>query len=179
MDAVAYSKDEHAHEHPLFHLLGNHDVYFNGWNDFMEHIGPSTYWFEVRFNSGADLYIALDTASGTLGGKQTEWLEKFLENEREKYRYCIILSHTNFFYTDKCQVSTVNMPIDETLSLSRLLATYNVNLVLQRHNHFREDRIYDNVRYIVIGAIGDETKAPEYLKIKVQASGMTYDWILL
>ena len=71
------------------------------------------------------------------------------------------------------------MPIDETLSLSRLLATYNVNLVLQRHNHFREDRIYDNVRYIVIGAIGDETKAPEYLKIKVQVSGMTYDWILL
>ena len=71
------------------------------------------------------------------------------------------------------------MPIDETLSLSRLIATYNVNLVLQGHNHFREDRIYDNVRYTVIGAIGDETKAPEYLKIKVQASGMTYDWILL
>lgn len=55
---------------PIFSIIGNHDLFFSGWDDFRELLGPSVYWFEVDYGSGRDLFIALDSASGTLGGKQ-------------------------------------------------------------------------------------------------------------
>ena len=179
MKAVAYSENRHLHEHPLFHVLGNHDVYFNGWEDFSRSIGPSVYWFEARFTAGADLYISLDSANGTLGGKQTKWLKSFLAEKRKNYRHCFILTHTNFFYTDCSQASSGNLPLDETLGLIDLFDKHDITLVLQGHDHTREDLKCGNVRYTVIGSISDKVKKPEFLKIRVSGKNVAYDWVLL
>lgn len=179
LEALRYSPDRHSYNHKLFHVLGNHDLFFKGWQDFKECVGPSTFWFEVVFPEGKDLYITLDTATGSLGRKQTEWLKSFLGNNRERYRHCILLTHTNFFYTDKTQGSSGNMPVEESFALIDLLGRNNVTLVLQGHDHFREDLTYDDVRYTVLGTIRDEIQSPEYLKIAVNQNGIELDWQLI
>ena len=174
--ASEYDAEKHSFNHKIYHVLGNHDTYFGGWDKFKSLIGPSVYWFEAVFQSGKDLYIALDTATGTLGGKQTEWLKSFLSENRSKYRYCFIVTHTNFFYTDNSQVSSGNMPLEESFALIELLARHKVNLVLQGHDHYREDLTYKNVRYTVLGTIKDESDSPEYLKVSVSNEKISYIW---
>lgn len=176
MDALSYRPEKHSCNHKIYHVLGNHDIYFNGWEDFREVVGPSVYWFEVVFDAGKDLYISLDTANGSLGSKQTEWFKSFLASNRQNYRHCVILTHTNFFYTDNSQVSSGNMPIEESLALVDFLGRHDVSLVLQGHDHFREDLTFDNVRYTVLGAIKDGVEAPEYLKINVKEEDISLDW---
>ncbi len=176
LDALAYSPEKHSHEFRIFHVLGNHDIYFDGWKSYKELIGPSVYWFEVMFPEGKDLYICLDTANGTLGRKQTEWFKTFLEKNRSGYRHCIILTHTNLFYTDNSQNSSGNMPLEETYALMDFLGRHKVSLVLQGHDHYREVLDYDHVRYVVIGAISDKCDSPEYLRIEASSEGMTLDF---
>ena len=179
LEALAYNPDRHAYDHEIYHVLGNHDLFFKGWTNFKELIGPSVFWFEVSFASGKDIYISLDTATGTLGRKQTEWFRSFLTEKREDYRHCIILTHTNLFYTDNSQSSSGNMPMEEVYSLLDFLGKHKVSLVLQGHDHYREDLTYDNVRYTVLGTIKDESDSPEYLKLNVSDEGITFDWQLI
>lgn len=179
LDALSYDPERHSCDPRIFHILGNHDVFFNGWEEFKELIGPSVYWFEVAFTGGKDLYISLDTATGTLGRKQTQWLRGFLEKNRSSYRHCVILTHTNFFYTDTSQVSSGNMPIEESISLIDLLGRHNVSLVLQGHDHFREELIYENVNFTVLGAIADKVNSPEYLRVEVTPERIGLDWQLI
>lgn len=176
LNAVKYNPDSHSYDYKLYHVLGNHDLFFNGWIQFRENVGPSVYWFEVEFPGGKDLYITLDTATGTLGRKQTVWFKSFLSENRDKYRHCVVMTHTNFFYTDNSQTSSGNMPIEESFSLIDFLGKHDVSLVLQGHDHYREDLNYDNVRYVVIGTIRDESESPEYLKIKVSPGKLELDW---
>lgn len=179
LEALSCDPERHACDHKIFHLLGNHDIYFNGWDNFKELIGPSVYWFEVVFPEGKDLYISLDTATGTLGKKQTEWFRTFLEKNRSRYRHCVILTHTNFFYTDNSQTGSGNMPIEESISLIDFLGRQNVSLVLQGHDHYREEIIYGNVSYMVLGAIADRIKSPEYLRVEATPEGMDLDFQLM
>ena len=142
-------------------------------------IGPSVFWFEAKFAEGKDLYISLDSATGTLGSKQTKWFKSFLSENRAKYRHCVILTHTNFFYTDNSQTGSGNMPFEESLALIDFLGKQNVSLVLQGHDHSREDLMYDNVRYVILGAIHDKADAPEYLKIDVNNEGLTLSYKMI
>ena len=71
------------------------------------------------------------------------------------------------------------MPIEQVYLLLDLLGKHNVTLVLQGHDHYREDLTYDNVRYTVLGTIKDESNAPEYLKLNVSESGISFDWQIL
>ena len=179
LEALAYYPERHAFDYKIFHVLGNHDIFFKGWDDFKEKIGPSVYWFEVIFPGGKDLYMTLDTANGTLGSRQTRWFKEFMENNRATYRHCIILTHTNLFYTDNSQTSSGNMPIEESYSLIDFLGRHDVSLVLQGHDHYREDITFQDVRYAVVGAIKDKSTEPEYLKVMAGPGGIEFDWQLI
>lgn len=174
--ALEFDPQRHTYDHRIFHLLGNHDVYFNGWVDFKRLIGPSVYWFEVAFPGGKDLFICLDTATGTLGRDQTEWFRSFLASNRSNYRHCFILTHMNLFYTDGSQRTSGNMPIEETFALVDFLGRQRVTLVLQGHDHHREELSYGGVEYRVLGAIADKADNPEYLKVNVSPQGVELEW---
>lgn len=179
LEALSYDRTRHIYEHPVFHVLGNHDAYFNGWEDYKELIGPSVYWFETVFPGGTDLYIVLDTATGTLGTKQTRWLKGFMEKNRAGYRHCVILTHTNFFYTDNSQTSSGNMPIEESFALIDFFGQHDVTLVLQGHDHYREELTYKDVNYTVVGAIADRVDNPEYLKVEATPLGVDLSWQIM
>ena len=176
LDAITHKPDVQKYPTPIFSVIGNHDLYFSGWEDFRELIGPSVFWFEVKHSGGKDIFISLDTASGTLGSKQTKWLHEFLAKERGKYRHCIVVTHTNLLYTDRSQNSSGNMPMEETQALLELFGEYNVLLCLQGHDHHREDITFDGVRYTIVGTIRYEVEKPEYLCIRVSKNGAEYDW---
>lgn len=161
---------------PIFSVLGNHDLYFSQWNDFRDLVGPSVYWFEVVFGSGKDIFISLDTASGTLGNRQMEWLGEFLAKQRSSYRHCIIITHTNIFYNDNSQVTSGNLPLDETMALLDLFDRHDVLLCLQGHDHHRDDLVFRGVRYTIVGTIRDEFPDPEYLCVRISAENIEYEW---
>lgn len=66
--------------------------------------------------------------------------------------------------------------IDESMALIDFLGKHQVTLVLQGHDHHREDLIFDNVRYTVVGTIRGESDAPEYLKVHVMDDGIHLEW---
>ena len=68
------------------------------------------------------------------------------------------------------------MPIEESIRLIDFLDRQDVSLVLQGHDHYREDLTYGQVRYIVLGAIHDGIEAPEYLKVNVTEDKIDLEW---
>ena len=176
LEAFEYAPDRHAYNHTIFHIVGNHDLYFDGWDDFKELVGPSVYWFEVVFPGGKDLFISLDTATGTLGNKQIKWLKSFLSENRANYRHSFILTHVNIFNTDNTQKTSGNLPLEETYALLDLFRSHNMSLVLQGHDHYREELTYNKIRYVVLGTIKDACDEPEYLKVGVNQEGINLDW---
>ena len=56
-------------------LAGNHDLYFNQWHEYYELFGSSTYFFIVKTPNTSDLFIALESTTGSLGKLQKEWLD--------------------------------------------------------------------------------------------------------
>ena len=176
IEGIKFVEGIQAVDKPIFSIIGNHDLYFNGWNDFYKYLGASVYWFEVEYAEGRDLFIALDSASGTLGKKQIKWLKELLAAKRDKYRHCVVLTHTNLFYTDNSQQGSGNMALEETALLTQLFARNRVTLCLQGHDHYREDLMLDGVRYTIVGTIRDDVANPEYLIIRMSNSGVEYTW---
>lgn len=177
LESIEYSPEKHRYDYPIFNVLGNHDLFFDGWPEHFSLIGPSVYWFEVKFSGGSDLFLVLDSATGTLGTKQTKWLKGFLADSRHKYRHCIVSKHTNLFNTDNSQATSGNMPLEESFGLLELFGKHNVTLVLQGHDHHREDLFYDGVRYTIVGTIKDSCEEPEFLKVRVNSEGVDFEWV--
>lgn len=177
VEAIDHLADTQASPTPIFSVLGNHDLYFSQWDKFRELVGPSVYWFEVAHPAGKDIFISLDTASGTLGIRQTEWLREFLAHNRQSYRHCVIITHTNIFYNDNSQNTSGNLPLDETMLLLDLFDKHDVLLCLQGHDHHRDDLTFRGVRYTIVGTLRDEAEAPEYLTIRISADALHYNWV--
>ena len=133
----------------------------------------------MEFPSGRDLFLALDTASGTLGRGQYRWLYDLLTTLRSHYRHCVILTHTNLFYTDTSQAGSGNMPLEETLALLECFAEHRVSLVVQGHDHVREEVCFGEVNYLVIGTIRQESDHPEYLRLNLSDRGVEWQWKVL
>ena len=161
---------------PIFSLLGNHDLYFSQWHDFRDLVGPSHYWFEVSHSAGKDIFLALDTASGTLGVRQMGWLREFLAQHRDDYRHCIVVTHANIFYNDNSQRTSGNLPLDETMELLDLFDNHDVLLCLQGHDHHRDDLSFRGVRYTIVGTLRDEYPKPEYLCVRISGNDIEYQW---
>lgn len=162
----------------IYYCAGNHDVYFKQWKECLSHIKTSTYWFEVVTPSGfRDLYVALDSSSGTLGVKQREWLENLLaQKSKEDFRNIIVFTHTHFFKKDSSQGHTSNFNLEETYDLADLFARYGVDLVLQGHSHSRDITVFKGVTYLRLDAIEDHYPNAFYTIITV-GDEFRYDFI--
>ena len=160
-------------------VAGNHDIYFDQWAEYFNLFGSSTYYFIVKTPTASDLFIALETASGTLGKSQKKWLEDILEEKRSQHRYCFILTHTNFFDRDMSQFPTGNYSIEETAMLTDLFTKHNVNLVICGHDHQNENYKFNNVTYLVLDDIQDLDTEPTYFVIDIKGDSITFERTLL
>lgn len=152
---------------PGFVIAGNHDLFYGNWPAWREAFHTSTYYYFVSTPSSKDLFIMLDSANGTLGEIQKQWLEDLLSKEREGCRHCFVSVHTNILKTDSTQFPSTNFTLDETWFLLDLMTRNRVDVMFAGHDHYRDDTAFNGVRYITLDDIKDNTSHASYVTVDV------------
>ena len=162
----------------LMAITGNHDIYFKQWPQFIELFKTCTYYFIVRTPSGTqDLFICYDSADGTVGTKQLQWLTETLEwADTQDFRHIIACTHTHFFKRDYSQGHTSNYTIEETYTLLNLFAKHGVEMIWSGHDHSREISKTKGITCIVVDSMEDDDKNPFYMLVTMGDS-ISYDFI--
>lgn len=117
---------ENASDFKIYSILGNHDLYNNGWTNWEKMVWPytSTYYFPICTDSSDSsrntfTFYFIDTGNGSLGKDQIEDFEDLIEDDS---RPKIIFAHYPF-YSD----GTPFMAIEDTTERNYLLALFQKN----------------------------------------------------
>lgn len=153
-----------------FVVVGNHDLFFHNWEAWRQYFNTSTYYFTVTSTASKDLFIMLDSASGTLGEKQTDWLRGVFRDIRPGCDRCFVATHTNILKTDNSQTPSSNFPLEETWLLLDLFARNGVSVVFTGHDHCRDVSVFNGVTYVTLDDIKDSTPNASYLMVSVPAN---------
>lgn len=159
-----------------FPIVGNHDIFFNGWNCFYKLFGSTVYYFVVKGTDFSDIYFCLDTGSGTLGDKQLEWFTNQLETKRQLYRHCVVFTHNNLFRAR--HIPTTEPMTEELLVLLDLFVKYNVNVVITGHDHKKDVSFFGNTTHIILSALLDKNVDAAYLNLIVN-DNINYEFLNL
>lgn len=169
------------HNDTVFVTAGNHDICFGQWPEYVKYYKTSTYWFETRSNVDnhlLDLFISMDSSSGTVGRKQLAWLRQLLaEKSQLGYRHIIVFTHTHFFKQDWTQRTTCNYSNEETAELTGMFSRYGVKMVWNGHDHSREITPYGGVIYITLDAIQDPNGSDAYYMVADMADEISYRFV--
>ncbi|MDZ7739739.1 MAG: metallophosphoesterase [Bacteroidales bacterium] len=160
-----------------FPVVGNHDLYFDGWKQFYSLLGSSTYLFTVSTPQAADLFICLDTGGGTLGSDQLAWLKDVLQTRRSSYRHCIIFTHNNLFRIR--HTASTNPPVEELRVLTDLCVRHNINMVLSGHDHKKNEAALGNTVHITMDALQDGYKDAGYLVLDIGPDRVAHEFVQL
>lgn len=165
----------------LLAVVGNHDLYFNQWSEYVRLWKTSTYYAIVRTPSGKqDLYIFIDTGEGILGKRQTEWLTTTLNwADKQGFRHISVCTHTHLFKRDSSQGHTSNMPLEETYALLHLLKQHNVEMFWCGHDHSREITNLGSLTAIVIDALFDREPPQAYIIATMNDEPIRYRFVNL
>ena len=158
-----------------FLIIGNHDLYFDGWKTFFSYFGSSTYTISIETPQAKDLYICIDTGGRTVGDKQLAWLREILRNNRNNYSHCVVLTHNNFF-RNRFTTST-NPLVEELYVLLELFTEYHVNLVIMGHDHQKYEEVFGTTTYITLDALKDGLSNASCLKISAADGSIGYQFI--
>lgn len=174
-DYVVFSEHLPARDSlQYFPIVGNHDLYFDGWKHYYSIFGSSTYFFVVNTPGASDLFICLDSGGGTLGNRQLDWFKKLLETKRNSYRYCTVFTHNNLF---RLRPTTSTNPfVEEIQVLLDLFIRHQVNMVVTAHDHKRNTAVFGNTIHIIMDALQDENDNAGYLKIIVNEEKIDYSF---
>lgn len=151
----------------LMAACGNHDIYFKQWKNFIKTFKTSNYYFVVNTPSGKkDLFIVYDSADGTVGRKQLQWLRETLEwADKQDFRHIVACTHTHFFKRDGSQGHTSNLTQEETYALLNLMTQHGVEMQWSGHDHCREITQVKGMTCIVVDSMKDEDKEPYYMRV--------------
>jgi len=165
-------------EIPTYLTPGNHDLWSDdGWNKYLDLFGASSYYFTVRTPEASDLFISLDSGTGTLGSKQLAWLEDILQNQRSLCRRCIIFTHNDFLRVRHSEIS--NPLVEELTVLIDLFTRYQVDMLIAGHDHIPSEELFGITDYIIVGAISDNDEDPNYMKLRVENGNLLREFVNL
>ncbi|MPL93172.1 3',5'-cyclic adenosine monophosphate phosphodiesterase CpdA [bioreactor metagenome] len=157
-----------------FFTAGNHDLYFGGWDEYYPRFGSSAYYFIVSTPAGNDLFLILDSGSGTLGNLQLDWLSETLESFGSSARHITLVTHLNVFKDGMGLTS--GLPMEEVNVLLDLCAQYEINYVISGHDHTRYESELGPTRYIIMDQCHDEEENSSYLEIKYDNSSCVHEF---
>ena len=165
MASLQYNAETQADNDTCFTIMGNHDAYFDCADYYKQHFHTSTYPVVVKTQGGfKDLFLFLDSANGTHGKRQLDWIEEQLSH-RNEYRNCFVVSHNWLFRTSYNYTTTpaANLPEDEQYAFMDLMSRNNVSLVLMGHFHACEQRQFGGVTYVMTDNLNEGKIQPTYL----------------
>ena len=156
-----------AKKDTLMAVAGNHDIYFKQWPEYIKYFKTCYYYFIVETPSGKkDLFVVYDSADGTVGSKQLQWLRETLEwADKQDFRHIVACTHTHFFKRDGSQGHTSNYTQEETYVLLNLFEKHGVDMVWSGHDHSREITQVKDMTCIVVDSMKDEDKKPFYMLV--------------
>ena len=137
-------------DYKVYSILGNHDLYNNGWEDWRRAVYPHTSCYKFTLNAGGPTpfdFFFLDTGNGTLGGKQIENLERELAaSSRPKlvFMHYPLYAGGIFYFA-----------LDDVEERSRLVSDFaksNVKYVFEGHKHTLHDYDFKKFKEVVVGA---------------------------
>jgi predicted phosphodiesterase len=156
---------------PYYTAIGNHDLYFNGWNNYKQIMGRSCY----SFSTGSIRIISMDSANGTIGKKQQEWLENVLRSKTEPL--CMVFTHFQFFSAEFPQVQQFG-DLEELYYLMGLFEKYRISYVFMGHSHLYNYKKVNNVNYLNVPDFSD-AGGKWYTRVSVNGSDITYELLSL
>lgn len=150
----------------VYPVIGNHDIFFGGWNNYKTILGRSIY----SFDAGNTHFTVLDSANGTIGEEQLNWLENDLRATTKTNK--IVALHFPIYIGEFSSIYKISSD-EEIAILKNMFNRYRVNLVLSGHYHGYSDKTINGTRYVVSGAcnhILDPGNRSGYLKISINGS---------
>ncbi len=136
-------------EFPVYATLGNHDLYFDGWHNYKGIFGKSCY----TFKAGPVRFVSFDSANGTLGRKQKNWLEGILKTKTEPL--CVVFTHFEFFSPNSTTIQQYT-DIEEVYYLINLFTKTGVDYVFMGHSHDYYDKAVNGTHYVNISDFVDK-----------------------
>jgi predicted phosphodiesterase len=149
---------------PCYPVIGNHDIYFNNWSVWKEHIGSTRY----RINGGSVTLFVLDSANAFIGKDQIDWLENELRTAQGRV---FLFTHSDFFVQDKIKIQQLYDTAERARIMS-LLRGKNC-MVFTGHSHERVEKEFGGVKYI---SIEDFKSTLTYCVVHVRNSGVSYEF---
>ncbi len=151
---------------PVYPVIGNHDLYNNGFENYKKYFGRTVYDFKI----GITHLIFLDTANGTLGEEQKPWLEKTLKNSGCKYK--IIFTHYSPTAYEMEEPTAMSYP-EEAYYIFDLCERYHVNYYICGHLHFYDYKEIRGTKYIIINAMAADKNS--FIKISIESGNLKYN----
>ncbi len=155
----------------VYPVIGNHDIFAGGFNNYKYAFGRTVYNFTVDGHS----FIFLDSASGTLGSLQRSWLESVLSQTASgKNRF--IFTHFPLSEAGFQEFLEFSYP-KERYYLFDLFDRYDVNYYFAGHFHFNDDVEIRGVRFIVISDLLRGIRSGALLKVRINAGVITTTYL--
>jgi len=134
-------------------VIGNHDIFEDGWTHFRDLLGPSHYSTTI----GNTRFLAVDSADGTLGEKDGDWLRAELGKPGPTNTF--VLSH----YAPIVPGVRTYLKIaneEEAAKLMKLSTLKGVTGWLSGHHHSYISEKIDGVTYTIAGGAGGRRMQP-------------------
>lgn len=169
----SYMQQENRGKYDTIYVaLGNHDVFYDRYWEYIKVWKNTVYSFTIRCPKEdiTDLYICLDTATGTLGSRQMQWLRKLLkDSENKNYRYKFVFTHVNLFRMENNYSDIAPLPIEEVYELMHLFSTHSVQQFWSGHDHARDHFTHGGVQYYLVSSMRDLDANPSYMVLDVSS----------
>lgn len=155
--------------------IGNHDIYFTGWDTWKDEIGRSIY----SFNADNVHVVVLDTANGILGKDQINWLRNDLSAATQAHK--VVMTHYPVWNGRFASIFRMSSD-EETAILKDLFFKTGVRLVVSGHFHGYDEITIGGVKYIVTGGANnllDPGQYRHYVRVTVAGASLVTEVVKL
>ncbi len=163
-----FSEDFFSLHMPLYPVIGNHDLYNDGYNHFLDFFGKTNYFLSI----GEATLIFLDTANGCLGNLQKIWFEQILEADKD--RMVFVFAHIG---PDGGGVQKpTEMPYPEDVYyFYHINERWGTDIFSAGHLHMYIDNTVRGCRYITLNNLEEDSRSAFLVKV----SGNSYSTEIL
>lgn len=157
----------------VFSVVGNHDIFDDGWAQYKAKTGPNHYAFTV----GNSKFVVADTADATLGKAQTAWLARELSHRTATNLF--LLTHYPPIVPDLRSYLRFS-DTEEAQSLMKLASEAHVTGWFAGHYHSYVQQRIGGVEYLVAGGGGGGRRMTPvlesfYVKVTVSGASVSFD----